>query len=287
MPNVRLTNELPKAGIIIAHPDHIEPTFLPSKNQVLVCTQADRGRHPTAQVHIVQNPVAVLFKSLLNQISLAPLGVDYFMRHWPQPKLIPRSPDRGNLFENIGYLGVKSNIVPELQSADWSKELASLGFNWVVRSEQDQWNNYGDLDCVVAVRSFQKNEINIKPATKLYNSWLAQVPAVLDSNSAYEFERKSTYDYLQAKKVEDILVQIKRLKNDPEFRRQILENAKTRALEVSVEATTKQWIQLLSHEIPKYLDLWRSSNFYRNIFFASRKSWYGVHRIASRLRNPF
>lgn len=95
-----LTATLPSQGIVLSHRYLLPSNLQPKPELLLVCMQSDRGRHPYAQLHVVQNPRQEIPKRPFT------LWESYFISHWPQAGLIPRDPKRGDRFENVAYFGV-------------------------------------------------------------------------------------------------------------------------------------------------------------------------------------
>lgn len=67
-------------------------------------------------------------------------------------------------------------------------ELSKLGLKWKVIPKEG-WHDYREIDVVVALRPKSTKKHFCKPATRLYNAWIAGVPAILPNESAYFFER--------------------------------------------------------------------------------------------------
>jgi hypothetical protein len=254
-----LVDRMPSKGIVFTHRDYLDDSFQPSSHLLLVCLQADRFPHPYAQIHIVQNPKQVVTRS--NKF-----GSKYFLPHWPQPGLIPRDPNRGDRFENLGYFGVEKQLAPELLEPSYQEELNQLGLkNCTINTEhtnqQYRWNDYSQIDLFVAVRSFRKREEYLrKPATKLYGAWHAGVPAILGYESAYRAERQSELDYIEVASVKELLTAIERLRDDLPWRKAIIENGKQRAKETEPTHLTERWIEAIETvAIPMY-EAWCSES---------------------------
>jgi len=268
----QLTDTLPDDGVILAHWDSLPPELQPGPRQMVVCFQADRARHPYAQIHVVQNPLALSLKIMtLGDRFLLP-GDRYFMPHWPQPGLIPRDPSRGDRCENIAFFGLEENLAPELRTASWQEQVTSLGLSWRVISEFDLWNDYSEVDVILAVRSFGRQEYSWKPAAKLYNAWHAGVPAILGYDSAFRQERKSELDYLEVLSLADTLQALAKLRENPELRRKIIQNGQLRAIETSPAQLTKRWQTFLETvAIPAYHHWCVSPNLVRQSFLLRRQ----------------
>jgi hypothetical protein len=267
----QLVGEIPDEGIVLAHWDSLPPNWRPTAKLLLVCLQADRARHPYAQIHVVQNPKGLLKQvMLLGDRYLLP-GKVYYMPHWPQPGLIPRDRARGDRFENIAFFGLADNLLPELQASSWQEQVQALGLNWVVVDNFERWNDYSDVDAILAVRSFTQKDFTWKPATKLYNAWHAGVPAILGCESAYQAERKSHLDYLEVSSLDDIIAALERLRDDKEFRQAMVEHGKIRAKETDPANLTQQWKNLITQEVVPAYEAWRTSPLYRQSFLQRRR----------------
>ncbi len=285
-----LTTTLPGKGILLSHRLLLPNNFQPTPKLLMVCLQADRVRHPYAQLHVVQNPIQEISKGFRK------LWGSYFIPHWSQPGLIPRNPTRGDRFENIAFFGGEQNLVHELREPLWHKTLAEMGLHWQIFANSDQWYDYSKVDLVLALRSFGYNwDHTWKPASKLYNAWLAGVPAILGRESAYQAERKSELDYLEVASYNSLISTIRRLKEDGELRRAMAENAKVRSLEIQPTQVVQQWQDFLQNiALPAYESWCQMSEvqqkrylqtryFASQFFFAQRYLRFIKTKIESRI----
>ena len=174
-----------RTGIIISHRHLLPDDFRVSPGQLLVCIKADWGRHPYAPIHICQNRTETTPKGtpLFHRIFWP--GKTYFVHFWPQPNILPRSRDRKDELNTIAYFGRQQNLAPELQSDEWHTLLRTLDIEWKPVYDSKQWHNYRDIDAVIFYRDFKNRRHYNKPATKLYNSWLAGCVPICPSESAY------------------------------------------------------------------------------------------------------
>lgn len=240
----QLVNHLPEEGIVLVHHNafraHKKP-IKPRSRQLLICIKAEGRPYPYAQLHIVQNPGEVLV-----------LKDSYYLPHWTQPALIPRHPSRGDRFENIAFFGHATSLAPELQNPAWEKQLAALGLRWLPIINRNHWNNYkqidnrwndySNIDAVVAVRSFNRRQTYPdKPATKLYNAWIAGVPALLGAESAYQVEGEMNVNYLEVTSLNDLIAALQQLKNNPALRQTLVKNGYSRVPNLLPEAVTQKW----------------------------------------------
>ena len=160
-----------------------------------------------------------------------------------------------------------------------ARGISELGLNWIMVPRK-MWNDYREVDCVVAVRPPEPRtpdvwdgaqfSLNRKPATKLYNAWMAGVPAILSPDIAFEDTRESELDFLEARDVPEILERINLLMSNAALRRSMVENGKRRAKEFEVSKTVQRWIEILEQQVtPEYVR-WSRSRFRRWSFFCTR-----------------
>lgn len=297
----QLVDRIPDSGIVLAHWDSIPPDLQPGPQQLLVCLQADRPRHAYAQVHIEQNPRAVFQPHYLLGDRLLIPGLDYYLPLWPQPGLIPRDPARGDRFETVAYVGQVVNLVSDFQTPDWSAQLQDLGLQWQIVSDPTRWHDYREIDAILAVRNFQPQNYEWKPATKLYNAWHAGIPAILGADSAFRAERQSDLDYLEVTSVQATLNALQSLRDNPDRRRAMIENGWQRAKQTDSASLTDRWQQLIQSELVPAYDRWRNMPAWQQQLFLQRRSlavktkeqrkqlqnWRNVLGVRSRLRSVF
>jgi hypothetical protein len=268
-----LVSEFPDEGIVLGHRRSLPSVFRPPARLLLVCLKADYDWHPYAQIHVVLNP-----KETKTHRKT------FYMPHWPQPGLVPRDLARGDRFENIAYIGAIENLAPELRDASWEKQVAGMGMKWLLPA-QDRWNDFSNIDAIVAVRSFDGKVYGWKPATKLYNAWHAGVPAILGREAAYEAERKSELDYLDAESPQDVIASLKRMAKDKQFRAAMVENGCVRARETEPSKLVARWVELLTDVAVPELQRWReTSEFARQAFLRYRSVASNLRRLKLRVR---
>ncbi|MET3107415.1 hypothetical protein AAKU67_001516 [Oxalobacteraceae bacterium GrIS 2.11] len=193
-----ICTEIPEAGIIFTHRDFLPDDLVPGPAQLFICIAADVQRHPYAQQHLMQNQ----HDKLIRDKSVLWPGT--YMPHWPESGLRPRDPARGDQFSNIAYVGLNSRLAPQLKSEKFARLMAEHGFQFQL-IDPEKWNDYSNVDAVLAVRSFAALPFYKLPPTKLFNAWLAGVPALLGHESAYQGERKNPLDYFEVNSTEQII----------------------------------------------------------------------------------
>jgi hypothetical protein len=264
-----LTDQLPDEGIIITHREFFKNSMIPNPRQLFVCVVADFWRHPFAQLHIVQNPRDPIMK----QASMWPAAC---IPLWPETGLIPRDPARGDLFENISYFGLPPRLAPQLRSPRFAALLREHGFNFRV-VPRDRWNDYSDTDAVLAVRSFARVSWHKFPPSKLFNSWVAGVPALLGSESAFQAERRNELDYFEVCSTDEVLATLIRLRGDPQLRAAVARNCAERAVGVDPKRIAETWTTFLTTvAVPAWRD-WQSRS-------AASRLAFRVARVFSYLK---
>lgn len=256
-----LVHKVPSEGIVIAHTRDLKTKILPTESRMIISIQSDKKAvYPYAFFHIVQNKKDPLYSFPYN-LYFSPV----YIRHWPQPKLLPRNPHRAVKFENIYYMGIRGPYDTAIKKLI---EGMNLHCNMVYNFQQ--WNDYSEADCIVAIRGFGEN-YSRKPATKLFNCWLAGVPAILGRESAYRSERKNALDYLEAASMTKLALHLRQLRDNPALRIAMIEQAEKRAEEVTPQAITQDWVDFLIKQAIPAFKLWKSSPSMREALWNKRR----------------
>ncbi|MBX9577660.1 MAG: hypothetical protein K2W97_04170 [Chthoniobacterales bacterium] len=224
---------------------------------------ADAGiPHPTGMLHLIPNKIATKY-----------LPFTEFIPHWPQPFLIPRDATRGERFETVCFMGDPQNIAPELCSKEWHSRLEKeLGLCFIHR-DFDDWHNFSDVDCVVAIRDFSTRRFYYKPAHKLHNAWLASVPFIGGRESAFIGDGHPGHDYLVAHSAEEVFLYLKRLKEDPVFRSKLVEHGSQSGVAFTREAVLQSWKRLVQETLPVRALKWEQSSAVKRIILMIFQRW--------------
>jgi hypothetical protein len=247
---VRLAGTAPASGVVVTHSDYVERLLRDSpsaRDLTVVSARADRPPQIYADVEIVQNAAAVR---------------DYqiFIPSWLQPGLVPRRRDRAARIERIAYIGAHKQLHPDIAADEWAKTLRSRGLQWDLRAitfagndrlyTGHRWNDYADVDVLVALRPPATWTATTKPAAKLTNAWAAGVPAVLSPEVQYAELRRSPLDYLEARDGLEALGAIERLRRDPELYAAMVRNGLARAREFESARVAARWAETLWRVVP-------------------------------------
>ena len=250
---------LPTQGIAISLSKAFHPLF-------------GKDRKPSTvflvNVAIATRPSLGMSLHLLHNRAYAQLFPNStFIPPWPQPDLLPRDPARGNRFENVFFFGNVDNLAPQLQTQEYQHRLLQeLGISFHLR-EESRWNDYSDVDCVVAIRDFSKSRHFDKPATKLSNAWQSGVPFIGGTDSAYAAEGHPNKDYLVARSLEELFQHLKRLKEDEAFRFKIIKNGLRSGEKFSREVISQQWKILIEETLPNIAVKWQQASIRKKRWF--------------------
>ena len=230
---VSLSDRYAQGHINVVHYDHLKAKDFPTRYFV-VAVQADRGRPEMCNMRIVQNRKGVRMPEC-----------DVFMDHWPQPGLIPRSTNRPDRIKSIGYFGLP-NYLPEFaKQASFRDKLALRDVSFHIRSEPDQWRDYSDIDAVFAMREATDYYIGTKPATKLFNAWLAGSVPFMGREPAYRDAGTPGVDYLEIGTEDQFFESLDRLLADPAQTDAIRAAGNIRAEKLTVKVVTAEWVGFL------------------------------------------
>lgn len=254
----QLTHQLPDQGIVLFHANATRgATISPGPKRLLICLKAESPLCSQAQLHVVQNPW-----------EASPAFGCHFMPHWPQPGLRPRRPERQDRFENIAFFGHRDSLATDLLAPPWQTQLRQRGLRWrpvvntnpwnSAQSIDTRWNDYQHIDAIVAVRRLRlpRPGYRSKPATKLYNAWLAGVPAILGRELAYQAEGRAGVDYLEANSMDGLLACLDQLQQDVASRKTMVAQGQRRAAQYTPAAITQRWQQFLAKTVIPMYNRW-------------------------------
>ncbi len=254
-----LVTELPTTGLVLALSGTLDISFQSHHHDslfFLVDIVADGLPHPAAHAHLVQN-----------QAHARRLPRSNFIPLWPQHHLIPRNSDRGFRFENIAFFGDPKNLTKEFFSPSWKDSLKKeLSLQFEIR-HSDRWHDYSDVDAVIAIRDFSHARQLHKPATKLYNAWLAGVPFIGGNDSAYQMDGRSGVDYLMAQSPKQVFLYLQKLKEDLTFRSHLIERGYESSKKFNQAATLERWKVFIQTTLPALAHEWQKKSSLQKTFY--------------------
>ena len=275
--NIHLVNYIPDEGIIIFHKGFFPKDIVPSNTQLFVCVQADYGRHQYAQYHIAQNPLGVsnfnFSKRSFLEEKLFSFTKSYFIAHWNQNDIIKRNSSRGESFKNVCFYGIDQNFPQKLLEPSFKEKLKKEGIDLKIITDSDQWNDYSETDCVLAIRDFENKPHYNKPFSKIINSYLAGVPVIAGNESSSLYLKNGLGIGISiVTNPDECFNAIKQVKENylSSLKRIIIDKDKLK--EFQDEAIVLSWDKLL-REMQHNYQLWlNSSSLAKNIYIKYRKN---------------
>jgi hypothetical protein len=239
---VRLDNRLPDAGTVVFYAGHKRAVWRQhhrGNRALLVAVRSDRRPVGFADAEIVQNAASADGRR------------SFHLPHWPQPGLLPRDPSRGTALRTLLFPGTPQNLHPDFASPRWHRFLAERG---IVFRQQDgaqpaAWPDYRDVDALLAIRPSGARLVRNKPAWKLFNAWLAGVPAILGPEAGYRELREDPLDFLEAHDLDGTMAAVERLR-DPAIFSAMVEHGRRRGEAFTTAATVERWRALLEDGLP-------------------------------------
>src|SRR5262245_31347845 len=250
---VELTDRWPERGLLVfsSKQRHIVKRLAgPTDNVRLLGIREDVGDVLIADWEVLQNG------------RYADGVRRFFIPFWPQPGLLPRDSSRGHRIARAGYKGFLRNLHQDFQGEAWRRFLLERGIEWSCDAPQYDgrqtasamtgWNDYREIDLVVAVRPHDRFLHVRKPGTKLYNAWLAGVPALMGREYAYRELRRGDLDYIEISSLGEAKRAVALLQQEPGRYQAMVDNSRRRAVAFTTEATLRQWAELLFETLPAH-----------------------------------
>lgn len=263
--NVSLVEQPVPNAICITHFD-LTKNKVWAADSFVVGIRADRSPCRMCEVELVQSP-ANLGRSR-----------SFLIPYWPQARLIPRLPERGNQIEQLSYFGGEGGLSPQFRDAEFINALQDLGVTFNFVTNPDQWNDYSTTDLVIAVRNdLHPLLLNTKPASKLINAWQAGCVALLGNEPAYQAAGIPGRHYFEVSSPQDVLETVRQLKANPSLYEQVREAGIARYADYDFEAVQQQWVNLLTGRVAKAFHQWqqaKKSSAYRRL----RRTRQSVHQ---------
>ena len=221
-------------SIVVVHRDDANEFATCAHASYLVVVRADRAPVAACDLAIVQN-----------RIDNAPH--ERFIPLWPQPGLRQRDSSRADTISRIAYHGRTTSAPAWFSDAAFLRALAKRGVEFEI--QQSRWDDYRRVDLAIAAREDSDALLATKPATKVYNAWLARVPVLAGPEPAYVEIRRGPLDFIEIRDGEDVIRAIDRLRANPALFRAMVSNGVKRGRDFSVDAIRSRWISLLEDEV--------------------------------------
>lgn len=243
----------PVAGTVcVVHRDDANAFSGDSHAAYLVVVRADRAPVVACDLAIVQN-------------GLRTGRGERFVPLWPQPGILRRDPRRPPRIRCLAYHGRTGTLPGWFGDLARSPELSARGVRFDVRERG--WEDYRETDLVLAAREDARAMLEAKPATKVYNAWLAGVPVLAAPEPAYRELWRTRLDFIEVCGARDVIDAVDRLNASPALYRAMIGNGERRAAAYDVESIRRRWMDLLDREVvPAFLA--------RREILARRRAWH-------------
>lgn len=241
--DVSVSDRFQPGAICVAHRDDLNRYTDPLHECFVVGVRADRPEVTVAEIEVVQSAVQ----------RDSPRA--RFVPSWPQPALIARDASRGSCIRRAAYLGRTSAAPAWYFETGFRESLLAYGITFDVRT--GGWNDYSQVDVVLAHRDENAAMLLRKPATKLVNAWLAEVPALVAPEPAIAELKRSDLDFIATEDAASTLAAVRRLAQEPRRYLAMVENGRVRALEYAVESIRARWMDLMENEVMPAFERWR------------------------------
>lgn len=234
-----LDNRIPDDGVVVFYAGDKRAVWRRlRRNQRTFLAAVRSDRHPVgfADAEIVQNASSADGKRTLH------------VPHWPQPGLVPRDPARGEAVRTVLFPGTPRNLDASFRSPEWRDFIARRGLVFRTHEDDDDataWNDYRSVDVLLAIRPESMGFVRNKPGWKLFNAWLAGVPAILGPEAGYRELRRDPLDFLEAATLVDAMQALQRLQDEHGLYRAMVANGFARGGDYTVAETLLRWRRLL------------------------------------------
>ena len=253
---VSLSDRFEPGAICVAHWDELHRLRWRAPLAYLIGVRADRPPVLVADKVVRQN---TLVPDDAQTVGIPP---------WPQPGMRRRRVERGDAVRRIGYFGRLAMAPSFFSDPAFRRSLDELGLEFVP-SEHD-WQDYSDVDVVIAFRTAPMSLLRHKPATKVSNAWLAGVPAIVGPEPAYLQLRRDENDMCVATDAAGVIGELTRLVRDPGHYAAMRARAVERAPEFDVPALRDRWLDFFRGRVAPAFSQWKQSE----SFPARRYAWY-------------
>lgn len=243
--SVTLSDRFEPGAICVAHWDELHRLRWRAPLAYLIGVRADRPPVLVADKVVRQN---TLDPDDAKTVGIPP---------WPQPGMRRRRSERGDDVRRVGYFGRLEMAPSFFADPAFRRSLDELGLEFVP-SEHD-WQDYSEVDVVIAFRTAPPSLLRHKPATKVSNAWLAGVPAIVGPEPAYLQLRRDENDMCVANDAVGVIAELRRLVREPGRYAAMRARAIERAPEFDVPALRDRWLAFFRGRVAPAFAQWRST----------------------------
>lgn len=172
---------------------------------------------------------------------------------WPQPGLIPRDNARGCSVKTIGYFGREINYYSRIfhkpsgffKVRDAVLRVANTLGLLLIERGPNNWNDFHDIDIVIGIRSFDTNNYDTKPPSKLINSWLAGIPFIGGYDSAFCQIGSPGKDFIRVTNEKELLYNLDLLSRDPIYYDNFVSRGKLMSEKFTRQSIIDRWVEVV------------------------------------------
>ncbi len=176
-------------------------------------------------------------------------GRKVFMPLFPQPGLIPRDARR----DGVRNVCVSGRVENSICANELEEGMKAMGLEFVFRGV-GQWQNMREVDVLLGIRSLTRKKYNDKPATKLFNAWLAGIPFIGGYDSAFSQVGRPGENYLRVSSSSELITAVSALRDDSDLYARIVNNGKKAVEAYTAENTARRWLDFLeTRVVPAYM----------------------------------
>ncbi|MEL7089483.1 MAG: glycosyltransferase, partial [Planctomycetota bacterium] len=257
---VELVRELQPGKINFTHYDFLRKLG-PQLDGFIVAARADRAPVGLCDFQVVQSPAN----------AAGPNAA--FIAHWPVTDMQPRDPERGADLTRAAYLGRPVNLSREFLGEDFARQMNDLGIDWRVEPNEERWNDYREVDAVLAVRDLPELFLRTKPTSKLVNAWLGGCVPLMGPEPAYRHVGDDGRDYFEVRTPADALRVLRELKADPSRLAAVRRAGSEKAARHTVEARCAEWWALFEGPVAEAFGRWQKRYGRRPGRLRRRRAW--------------
>ena len=133
------------------------------------------------------------------------------------------------------------NLSKDFLSEEFTRQMNEIGVQWRVEPNEELWNDYREVDAVIAVRDLPELFLKTKPTSKLVNAWLGGCVPLMGPEPAYHHVGDEGRDYFEVRTPDDALQVLRELKADPERLESVRRAGAEKAAQHTVAARCAQW----------------------------------------------
>jgi hypothetical protein len=180
----------------------------------------------------------------------------------------------------LGHFGI--NLAPAFRDPSFATRLKQLGYDFVVRgmlTDRVRWNDYSDIDLVLAVRDIPPEHLLLKPVNKLTNAWIAGVPALMGPEPAVQAITENSLDYISVTQPADVYCALEEFTRNPDLYGKMVAHGQRRGTDFNDAAIAARWMDAIERIRTEYGSWYKTSAANKRRDFERRLRSHHVHLL--------